>query len=317
MCTACRFAKCLAVGMSPDLIRKEDLSGKSRLLIKPKEQYICLSKSATPRTIFSTLNLLSNDISSLSPDNWALISNVVHAFDTFSPSYKVHPIIEFLTQTSVDRNYNFQQSLNIVSIICQSIQLSISSTADFRIMTTDEQWSLIQRNMRGIWAFYCMVICYQCNLFHNTASKSIMRPLYTSDDVEYVKSITMRLDPDETLIKLMLMVLSFSSNCFAVNEDHNIKRDSLLTGTFRLFGSQNVYVEVMWKYMVYRYGYFESAKRFCELIKIMLDEIKLASIIYDDNKIHHALVDKIADDIKQTINIDGSENIPLWGKTEI
>ncbi|CAF4094205.1 unnamed protein product [Rotaria sp. Silwood1] len=69
--------------------------------------------------------------------------------------------------------------------------------------------------------------------------------------------------------------------------------------------------------MVYRYGYFESAKRFCELIKIMLDEIKLASIIYDDNKIHHALVDKIADDIKQTINIDGSENIPLWGKTEI
>jgi hypothetical protein len=29
-CTACRRAKCLAVGMSPDLIRKEDLGGTKR-----------------------------------------------------------------------------------------------------------------------------------------------------------------------------------------------------------------------------------------------------------------------------------------------
>jgi hypothetical protein len=29
-CTACRLAKCLDVGMSPDLIRKEDLGGTKR-----------------------------------------------------------------------------------------------------------------------------------------------------------------------------------------------------------------------------------------------------------------------------------------------
>lgn len=38
MCTACRFSKCLGVGMSPDLIRKEDLTGKTRSSIKPKQQ---------------------------------------------------------------------------------------------------------------------------------------------------------------------------------------------------------------------------------------------------------------------------------------
>ncbi|CAF4143197.1 unnamed protein product [Rotaria sordida] len=317
MCTACRFSKCLAIGMSPDLIRKEDFTGKSRSLIKPKQQYMCLSKLGTSNTIFSTMNLLSRDISSLSPDNWILLSNLVHAFDSFAPSYEVKRMIKFLTTTSVDIQYKLQQSLNIVSMICQSIQSSINSTADFRIMTTEEQCSLVQRNTLGIWAFYSMVILYHCDMFDNISSKSIMNPLYKLDDVEYTRSLTMRLDPDPTLVKLIIMVLSFSSNCFTIHADQNMQRDSLLMGTFRLLGSQNAYVEIMWKYMLYRYGYFESAKRFCELIKIMLDEINMASNIYDNNKIHQNLANQIIEGTKRSLTFDGSENIPLWGKNEI
>ncbi|CAF4683655.1 unnamed protein product, partial [Rotaria sp. Silwood1] len=267
-------------------------------------------------TTLPTLSLLSDDISCLSQPDWVLLSNVVHAFDTFSPVSEVQFIIEFLIKNSVDCQFILQQSQNIVNIIFQSIQSCISSTADFRIMTTDEQCSLVQRNMHGIWAFYSMVICHQSHMFDDWERKNIMTPLYGFDNVEYVKSITIRLDSDATLVKLLLMVLSFSSNCFAVHEDHNIKRDSLLMGTYRLFGSQNVYAEMMWKYMVYRYGYFESAKRFCELIKIMLDEIKLASTINDNNKIHHALVDKISEETERSLIIDHNKNIPLWGKTK-
>ncbi|CAF3275965.1 unnamed protein product [Rotaria sp. Silwood2] len=68
--------------------------------------------------------------------------------------------------------------------------------------------------------------------------------------------------------------------------------------------------------MLYRYGYFESAKRFCELIKIMLDEITLSSTIYDNNIVHHDLATKIAEETIESLANDGNENIPLWGKTE-
>ncbi len=30
MCTACRLAKCISIGMSPDLIRKQDLAATKR-----------------------------------------------------------------------------------------------------------------------------------------------------------------------------------------------------------------------------------------------------------------------------------------------
>jgi hypothetical protein len=40
VCTACRFAKCLAVGMNPELIRKEDLSKTLR-----KQKQLTLTQS--------------------------------------------------------------------------------------------------------------------------------------------------------------------------------------------------------------------------------------------------------------------------------
>ncbi|CAF4746793.1 unnamed protein product, partial [Rotaria sp. Silwood2] len=156
-------------------------------------------------TTLSTLSLVSDDISCLRQPDWMLLSNIVHAFDTFSPLFEVQHMIQFLTRTSADYQYILQQSRNIVNVIYQSIQSSISAAADFRIMTTDEQCSLVQRNMHGIWAFYSMVICHQCKMFDSVESKNIMTPLYGSDSVEYVRSITVRLDPDLTLVKLILM----------------------------------------------------------------------------------------------------------------
>ncbi|CAF1936141.1 unnamed protein product [Rotaria magnacalcarata] len=318
MCTACRFSKCLAVGMSPDFIRKEDLTGKSRSLVKlkPQDQRIAIPKLSASNGIIAPLNLLSNDISPLSPENWVLLSNVIHAYDSFSPLSELRHIIEFLTKSSISVQYKLEESRKMVSLMCQAFQLSVSSTADFQIMTTDEQCSLLKRNMRGIWAFHSMVICHQCNLFDSTTNRNIMIPLYGLENVERVRLMSLRLDPDCTIVKLILMILSFSSNCFTVSTDQMAYRDSLLMGTFRLFGSQNAYIEVMWKYMLYRYGYFESAKRFSALIKLMLDEMTLASNIYDDNEVHKNLSNKIVGELERSLSIDGSKSIPLWGKIE-
>jgi hypothetical protein len=84
----------------------------------------------------------------------------------------------------------------------------------------------------------------------------------------YIKIELSRATPDTSasdliFIKLILMKLTFSSNLFTVNEKKNFHEDNLLYGTFRLFGSQNVYVELMWNYMIYRYGFFPNCKTFC------------------------------------------------------
>lgn len=62
----------------------------------------------------------------------------------------------------------------------------------------------------------------------------------------------MKLEYDSIIIKLMLIILAFSSNCYMVHQHENINNDCLLLGTYRILGSQNMYVEILWKYMIHR-----------------------------------------------------------------
>ena len=120
-------------------------------------------------------------------------------------------------------------------LIYSSVESFISSTADFRIMTTAEQCSLIQRNMRGLWAFHSIFTFHESGVFDNRSTeRAVFSPLYEAVLVQRTKHITTQLDYDSTLIKLLLIILTFSSNCFAIIEHENIHQDSLLYGTFRL-----------------------------------------------------------------------------------
>lgn len=238
-----------------------------------------------------------------------LLSNVVHAFDNFTPVSKVRYIVEH-----INNQYGMEQSLNLMSLIYSSLESFINSTADFRIMTSAEQCSLIQRNMHGLWAFYSIFTFRESGVFDNTTNEKAIIPLYGINNVQSTKHITKQLDYDLTLVKLMLITLTFSSNLFTISEDENLSNDSLLYGTFRLFGSQNVYAELIWHYMIYRYGLFESVKRFSALVKILLDSLRLASDINESNKIHHSLADEIIEQTERSLIISDLDNAPLWGK---
>ncbi len=48
--------------------------------------------------------------------------------------------------------------------------------------------------------------------------------------------------------------------------------DSVFFQTKRLFDIQNIYVEIMFKYMIYQFGYIEASLRFAALIKSLLDQ---------------------------------------------
>jgi hypothetical protein len=168
--------------------------------------------------------------------------------------------------------------------------------------------------MRGILAFYCIFVFRESGVFNNHHTENAVLPLYGYQNVQFTKSLTKRLEYDVTLVKLMLTTLTFSSNCFTINEKDHIIGDSLLLGTFRLFGSQNVYLELLWKYMLYRYGFWETVRRFDGMIKIALDSLRLSSDITDRNKLHRDFIDDVADQCQHALKINGSEDTPLWGK---
>jgi hypothetical protein len=245
---------------------------------------------------------------------WTLISNIAHAYDTYSIDSQVCRTMEGLSTLPVASHSNVINPHNIVTQMYKSMQSFICSTPDFRVLTTDEQSSLFDRNLHGI-VGYCSTLFYRnTRILHNPECLKAYTDMYGSDMLLQANDIYERLDPDSTVIKMILIILVFSSNYFIVDRNTNIQRDSLLYGTFRLFGSQNVYVELLWKYMICRYDYNESALRFTRLIAIILRVLKNVSIIYTNNEAYHNTVNYLIEESKQSLSVNVDEQIPLWGK---
>jgi len=246
---------------------------------------------------------------------WTLLSNILHAYDTYSLVSQVCQTIDSLSTLPVELHSNVINPLEIIIQMFTSIQSFISSSPHFRVLTINEQISLFERNLHGVIGFYSTLFFRNTGILQNVKCMEAFTNIYGPDMMLLAKKVNDRLDPDSTLIKLTLIVFAFSSNCFIVNKQENMERDSLLSGTFRLLGSQNVYVELLWKYMIYRYGYNKAVIRFTQLMQIFLCILKNLAIIHENNQTHQTLVDGIIEKTKQSLAINENQQTQLWGKT--
>jgi hypothetical protein len=258
--------------------------------------------------------LLNNDQSSLTNFEWNLLSNVIHAFDKFSLVPSMSRMIECLNSVERKIEFDISDTFNLFASFYTSVQSFVSSTADFRVLTIAEQCSLFQRNLHGLFNLCGTFMLRDAGMFDNNRNESIIVPLYGEEIVRQAKRIIIRLDYDSTLVKIIHIIFAFSTNCYTINYDLHMNKDALLRGTFRLLGSQELYTEILWKYMIYRYGYEETVYRFAGLIKQMLDLIILSAGIYTNNQHHQILVDNLVDEAKTALVLDENDAVSLWGK---
>ena len=252
--------------------------------------------------------------SDISTSDQILISNIVHAFDTFSPVAEIRHTIEVLNTSASNFQYDVSQSLGIMSMFYNSLQSFICSTPDFKVLTPTEQCSLFQRNMLGLLSLGGMYLIHQSGIFDKPENESILLPLYGPDIMKQAKHICQQLNDDPALLKLTLVALAFSSNCYMLHNRGNVDKDSLLLGTFRLLGSQNVYVELIWKYLIHTYDHQLAVQKFSTLIKQLLDTLNFSIYLYENNPIHQAFIDNIIEQMEKSSISTENAIVPLWGK---
>ncbi|CAF2509857.1 unnamed protein product [Rotaria sp. Silwood2] len=313
-CAACRLAKCLMMGMSPDLIRKEDCKRTKNLSsLKQNDVEQVVSKPITTTQII-TLNFPQGDRAHFINSDWTLISNIVHAHDKYSIDSQVRLAIDSLSTYPVAMHCNMINPLGIVRQLYKSILSFISSSPDFRILTLNEQISLVERNLHGIIGLSETFLFRNTGILHNPSCMEAFTIVYESDMMLIAKNLNERLDSDSTVVKLILFILGFSSNCLILNVNEKIEDDRLSYGTFRLLGSQNVYVELLWKYMIYRYGYYDSVLRFSRLIQMFLCVLENLSIVHNSNEAHRKMANNAIAEIKLSLTMNVNEQTLLWGK---
>ena len=123
---------------------------------------------------------------------------------------------------------------------------------------------------------------------------------------ERVTQLVPFLDQDGTLFKLLLVVLSFST-CYnyilpGENDSDQVPSEAhLLTDPVEFLAIQNTYVEVLFKYMLFRSGYVEASKRFAGLIQVVLEQNKCLQTLKEVES-HQAMVKEIVQDAEQVLS---------------
>lgn len=309
ICTACRLEKCLSVGMSPDLIRKAlSRHDKSSSTNTPGKEML----SSLPLT---TLDLLQADRSTLISSEWTLLSNIIHAHDRFSAIPMVRDEVDRVRMGVNSIVFDTNKVLETVLLMYTSTKSFVTSTPDFRILTVNEQTSLLDRNFHGIMSLISIIFMRATGIFDTPSCLNVFNGVYGTRMIVHAQRIRRELDLDLTILKVLLLILSFSSNCFAFDLQTATEKDNFLHGTFRLFGSQNVYVELLWKFMIYRYGYQQTVIRFTKILLLFLDIMKHCGEIYTTNDVHHHLVEGAVGQMKHSLIMDKNDSELLWGKT--
>jgi hypothetical protein len=239
----------------------------------------------------------------------------LHAFDTYSILPTLHRILKSLSSSPCEVRYDTVDVLETVGSVYTSMRSFFGCTPDFQVLSVNEQQSLFERNLHGISSFCANIYHRDTKFFENAKCYGSFASTYGSEIIEKGERRIKRLDLDSTLLKFILLIIAFSSNCFIVNIKDDVHNDSFFNGTFRLYGSQNVYVELLWNYMIDRYGFHETVLRFARLVIYILDIVKDASAVYISNEDHHNFVHDFIEQTKEELTISQNNMVPLWGRT--
>ena len=244
-----------------------------------------------------------------------IFSNISTAYNRFTVSRKINEIIKNFFSKSPNKIHSLNDSIReIISLCYKSLHLFISSTPDFRVLTSSEQISLYQRNFPSLVCFYSIITLKDIFLYDYNPSIDLFSMIYRTDLISSMKIIQCAKRFDGNFLKIMLIIFAFSSNSLTINFSNSIDQDNLLYGTHRLLGSQNFYVDFMWKYLQSKYKEKDCFLQFLHLIGLFLNLIQSIMDRFQTNNLFSLSIDCLMNSIKQSLIKNQFEQMPLWGK---
>ncbi|CAF1500675.1 unnamed protein product [Adineta ricciae] len=287
ICTLCRLTKCFQSGMSIDRFR----SSKQNTLLK-------LSRQPTVWN-FSQVNqsLLTNN-------QWALLSNLHH-------SYKESHLLT-IGQSLHDLHYHSHLPYTTYeTLVNQFVESIYDTTGDYLHMNHDlrelpfHERSIVLRV--AVANVTCMTSVFSigyCHLYNLNNFLHFMKMKYGKYVVDIQCWAAKYIDQDLTVNKMAIAL-------FAVSEDscsYSTKISTNFPISSVIIHIQHRYVEVIWKYLIVKYGYSGAVKRFLNLTLWIL-AMKILTSHAETVLTHVDHIDSLVEQIELKFILDDIEHI--------
>ncbi|CAF1118480.1 unnamed protein product [Rotaria sp. Silwood1] len=312
ICSSCRLAKCFTSGMRSTLIRcsllknikskqKQDKMLKS--IAKTSNILQTIQEQNQPHRL-PTLNLLQSDNSTLNANQWTLLSNLFHSYDE---SKLLLIAQQLMNENNLGKSMKSIDSTLPTQFFMKAYETTgdyFNSNNDLRRLSLDNCYTFLRNaaesiNCLGTIFSWRRSQVYKCKHFVNACID-----LYGQASVDMIEHILKYLDSDIVIIKLALSLFTFSNNITIFSSITTINS----INTLDILHIQNTYAEVTWKYILYKYGFYQSIQRFMNLIQCLLAATNALYKAHDIEK-HENDIELLVENIELELLLDDIEHI--------
>ncbi|CAF1376801.1 unnamed protein product [Adineta steineri] len=288
MCASCRLKKCFQYGMTTDKFRaSRSTKSKTKSLVK-----------------LSILNSLKPDHSLLTTSQWTLLSNLYNGFDESQL---------LLFGKSLADTHNSLQPMNVTyQRLVENYLLSIYETTgrylrlndDICKLSFNDRSILLRSAADNMSSMASIFIIHHFDLCSLESFLKIMTTMYDNRAISLSLWTMKFINPDIIIFKLALSLFALSKTTYSYSP--NIPIDS--TNSSIIFHIQNKYAEVTWKYLNYRYGWYEAVKHFHSIIYWLIALTMLMDDVQNFSR-HVDSVDSLVELTELTLILDDVEEI--------
>ncbi|CAF1632411.1 unnamed protein product [Rotaria magnacalcarata] len=276
-CSSCRLRRCFDMGMKEDLVRTDEENERYRQLVQAnrrrREQVAPQDRSENVSTIPKPIVKKSD----LFEVDWAHLSNVVYAYETYCLKNYIQKRTNMFTaqmqipeDSNVKINYHASTTVNNIT----SFRTFLSSIPPVQTLSPSERTFLCKHNIRPLILLNLHELeqlCYSEPWQLTCDNLSAEYICGTNLFPEFVKTKTraeQTLITDPIVTRLWLLTLFFSTplHCYYPTTLPEISKDRRQT----IVHIQHSYAILLWKYLCYRHGDMEAIRIFSNLISVTL-----------------------------------------------
>ncbi|CAF3150428.1 unnamed protein product, partial [Rotaria sp. Silwood2] len=113
----------------------------------------------------------------------------------------------------------------------------------------------------------------------------------------FTKRVIDQLDPDNTFIKLVFAILTFSTINYTIYRK-NVHNN--LTNIKVTLPIQDMYTDLTWRYLLYKYGHHQAVIRFSNLLRCLFAVIAAVVEAHESEKFTE-MIDSVIEQTEQTL----------------
>lgn len=240
------------------------------------------------KQVLPTVNLLENDRSILTNDQWDLITNISNCYNEFSGLKLGEDYLNEQNHLPSKMRYKTTSVINFIRSLLISTPLLYKNNQDFQSLSIEDRCLLLNST-------YEYVGCLSTNLITQTIGLTDIPQYFDAIEttshlelVDAIKDLLKQLHFDSIVMKILLSILSFSTINLTIYSNHSAKN---FTNIQQIFQIQNQYIDILWKYLIYKHNYTQAVIHISNLERCM-SVLQHAIVIEREVKWYYEIVNE-------------------------